>query len=1325
MGSYIYQLKFMFPLIILCAIFPQSKSVLSFTYPQSTTLGNNNILVVEQNGIYICDSSFNNKISTLHIFPDEDKIKDEASLSKTLIKKSSLVILIFTNYKIFVIKTATGELLNNEDVKRITDAEPDYVTLAYIYTKPTASTNLKFFFAIGYIDNNTNYLKIRYYQFVDTDNTIVFKNSCSLNLVTRGSNTYNFQNRGLSCDYLIDLYDTDYSYITCFIIGNDGTNDYITPLTFYVQSDNTLAFTDNVYTMYKIKVNNNKQIKSETNGAMTISYVCYVTEAEEGTCYKFALGVDTNYGYFDADTKKTFPNNCRKDIYGMKINYIFETGELVFSCSGNDGSLQVYIYGETMVYLKYENCNNIYGYSVIYSDDLSNYYITSDVVCPEGIIPFDILEDSSEHNPEIIPIEASNKERTTDNINDNINDSETSNEERTTGNINENNNDSSQSVSLTSDITTDLKTTNILNINTNKITEEIIVCPEKCLECDSQKKCTKCNKSKNYYPIELTSQSTQTVECITESIKQNKNPNFYFDSETETFKPCFEKCDTCYGKGDGINNNCQTCEPGYIPHPDYENSTNCVPKPNSLYYIKYGQYQVTNSDRCPEDFSFLIEEKGKCIEDCKNDDKYNYTYDGRCYQTPPENTNDEDGDYICKDNPNKCVVTKNVLYTLNNLITKEEIETLVSKYEYEYSYTNHHISVYENNIYIITIYKNGECISELGLLSKIINFGDCYTELKSKNSINADIYLIVVDIQTKPGKEAFKINPPYGLYNPLTSRSLNYEEECKEKKITIHNNITKELNNSKVNLNDIKLMAEQGIDLFDPTSPFYSDLCTHYPDVLNKDIPLKKRALAYYPDIELCDDNCELVGVFLNNLTAKCQCSISGEANGNKKMNENPLYNNEFGDFEEFIYSTNINVIKCYKDLFVHKYFIKCYGGFIILSLILIQILCTVAYCFRSKFYLKKNIFCITNKYLNYLTKKIQNKLQRTQKISFINQNMNKISVPPRKINKDPTGVDIYIKNPNQNKKGTFLMNNNNILKNTKSINEYSNASNEKINIINSSNQRFGNKNKSFRKRTTNFQNQISIEPNIPIDLLGNIHDDLKLDIEEFLKTDPEDMDYDDAIRRDKRTFCIYYYEKIQSEQIILNTFFKTEILRPMPVKIMLLVLQIDLYFFINGLFYNEEYVTKIFELEKDSLSNQAYRFFDNLFYAFLVGVIINYIIEFFFIQEKKLRTTLKREKDNLLVLKYEMIQIIKDLEKRFLSFIIISFIISVFIWYHISCFNNIYSHMKKEWLIFSVLIIVCIQVLSLITSFIETVLRFLSFRFKSEKLFKLSLLLS
>jgi hypothetical protein len=203
------------------------------------------------------------------------------------------------------------------------------------------------------------------------------------------------------------------------------------------------------------------------------------------------------------------------------------------------------------------------------------------------------------------------------------------------------------------------------------------------------------------------------------------------------------------------------------------------------------------------------------------------------------------------------------------------------------------------------------------------------------------------------------------------------------------------------------------------------------------------------------------------------------------------------------------------------------------------------------------------------------------------------------------------------------------------------------------------------------------------------------------------------------------YINNLYLNQILLNTFCHKEYLKPMPIKIILLVLQVELYFFINGLFYNEEYVTKIFELEKDTFGNKTWRFLDNLFYAFIVGVIINYVIEFFFIQEKKIRVTLKREKNNLLILKYEMVQIIKDLQKRFLSFIIVSFIVSVFIWYHISCFNNVYKHMKDEWLVFSILIIVCIQLLSLVTCLIETILRFLSFRFKSEKLFKLSLIFS
>jgi len=367
-----------------------------------------------------------------------------------------------------------------------------------------------------------------------------------------------------------------------------------------------------------------------------------------------------------------------------------------------------------------------------------------------------------------------------------------------------------------------------------EINDESTDCPEMCSKCDSQKRCTQCNKSKNYYPIELTSQINPlgTVECITEDIRQSQYPKFYFDLDEKSFKTCYYSCARCYGKGDQNFNNCTTCISGYIFHPDYENSKDCVLRPNNdYYYIKNGKFTLTDAKKCPDDYHFLIEEKGKCIDICKNENRYKYAYDELCYENPPENTNDNDGDFICKDNPNTCIATRKILYTSADIITEEEIEELTSKYAKQYDYTNNHISIYENDFYIIVIYKNGHCISQTGIISKIIDFGNCYNKIQTKNSINLDTSLMIVYIETKPGSKAYKKYPTYGLFHPETGESLNYEEECKNENIVIQKNITKELNNSKVSVDDIQKMAENGLDLFDPKCPFYNDLCTHYPDI--------------------------------------------------------------------------------------------------------------------------------------------------------------------------------------------------------------------------------------------------------------------------------------------------------------------------------------------------------------------------------------------------------------------------------------------------------------------------------------------------------------
>ena len=55
---------------------------------------------------------------------------------------------------------------------------------------------------------------------------------------------------------------------------------------------------------------------------------------------------------------------------------------------------------------------------------------------------------------------------------------------------------------------------------------------------------------------------------------------------------------------------------------------------------------------------FFIEEKNKCINNCKNDNKYKYLYNGICYEECPNNLNSRDypkynGRYLSNKNYNK------------------------------------------------------------------------------------------------------------------------------------------------------------------------------------------------------------------------------------------------------------------------------------------------------------------------------------------------------------------------------------------------------------------------------------------------------------------------------------------------------------------------------------------------------------------------------------------------------------------------------------------------------------------------------------------------
>ena len=234
------------------------------------------------------------------------------------------------------------------------------------------------------------------------------------------------------------------------------------------------------------------------------------------------------------------------------------------------------------------------------------------------------------------------------------------------------------------------------------------------------------------------------------------------------------------------------------------------------------------------------------------------------------------------------------------------------------------------------------------------------------------------------------------------------------------------------------------------------------------------------------------------------------------------------------------------------------------------------------------------------------------------------------------------------------------------------------------------------------------------------------LDMEEYLKPDLDDMEYDDAIKLDKREFCEFFGEKIKESQIIMNTFYFKENLRPMSIKIILLLLNIDLYFIVNGLFFSEEYLSELFNSEEEeTFFSFVPRSFSRFFYCTMVGLVVGIIIDCIFIEEKKVKRIFLREKEDPMQLRYEISLTVKSIKTRYTVFIFLCIFISIISWYYISCFNNTYPGVRSEWIKSSIIIFIIMQILSILSVLLQAILRSLSFHYKSEKLFKMKQFLS
>ena len=912
------------------------------------------------------------------------------------------------------------------------------------------------------------------------------------------------------------------------------------------------------------------------------------------------------------------------------------------------------------------------------------------------------------------------------------------------------------------------KETNIINeITGNTNTERIDMtqnCEEKCSKCNensnSKNLCIECNNEKQYFQIinSISMDNELLNEEYKECIKEETKPkNYYFNKTENAFKPCYYTCDTCSANGDSNNHNCITCAQNYILNININN--NCIIACKYYFYFtNYKEYKCTIDNQCPEEASILIPELSKCTNSCKNEENYIYQYNGQCLDKCPDDTKPNE-DNICEiKNVEKCTYKLLDLF-LDNEIEKRNIENLAKNYAKEFSYTNNHIINYMSDEYSIILYKASECITRLKINIPKIDFKDCYQKVKNYYSLQKDLVISIIDRYIYDEKSGVK-NPDttYAFFHPETGVNLNANEICKDDKIIIEENILLIIKSNQTLL----FFSNQNVDIFNISNEFYTDICFHFESPKNKDVVIKDRIQSYYPNVTLCDSGCKNTGINLTSLSAICECSFKDLLDNNflndNKIMDNIIINELVDQVSLALKILNLEVMKCYKTIFNPKYMSKCTGFYIVLIILLFELICVITYFLFGKkkfigfifkvseiykdlnlFKIKKRIdLDLTQNNINFPPKKKGINLKESNAFNIKNINFQDQQIQrfeKRNQSSKLISLNKLVKRKSQRKRKT--MKNVSICINMTKFNINNIASNNNSNSILLMNNNYINKNndngnfqnmyrlsrKKIKSKSAKFSESNKVRKAVKEKFEGNSNE-IGFNIEDYLLTPLDDIDFEDAILEKKSNFIIYFFERIKKQHIFINTFFIDDNIQPRSIKILLFLTEIDLYLLVNAMLFNEDYISEIFHNEKqDKFFSFTPRSINRYIYTTFSGTIIKSLIKLCFIKEKKYIKLLKRS-ENSRQLSTEIYLFHQKLSKGYNYFIIIVICITLFSWYYISCFNNVYQYTKNEWIISSIIFITTTLIFNALSALLETIFRYLSVELENEQIYKFSLYL-
>ena len=589
-----------------------------------------------------------------------------------------------------------------------------------------------------------------------------------------------------------------------------------------------------------------------------------------------------------------------------------------------------------------------------------------------------------------------------------------------------------------------------------------------------------------------------------------------------------------------------------------------------------------------------------------------------------------------------------------------------------------------NTVYQVSTIKEQKNNDNLNIST--IDFGECENKLKKYYNISDENELIFIKLDIKYNDTTYV---QYEVYHPITNKKLNLSV-CENLKIFIDLPVI--LNIDIQSLYD--RLDKSGYNLFDLNDSFYTDMCTPYTSENGTDITLNDRKNFIYgqaANLSFCQTGCQFRSYNATTNRVKCHCNTDVENIKTMLTNFTFAKNQIISNFYSTIKNSNFKVVKCYKLLYNIEDLVNNIGCIIMTIIYLLLFTFFFVFCFtggknfdyfiqlliinkinseknniiknnsnstnhllkinKKKFQKFKNK--INNKKDNELIKEI--KIKKCKKPKIIKDNNN--NFPPKKLKINILSKSSLSSNPNSNSK--IFVN---------KLNENSYADINKLNIIKNKKESNPNYNINIYKSNFNINSKKIINKNQKTNTIFEL--DLSNNERYKYLNDYElnNLDYKDALELDKRTYYQYYWSLLKRKQLILFSFLPNNDYNLRIIKITLFFLSFSLYFTINGFFFTDDTMHKLYE--DNGEYNIIYQL-PQILYSSIITAAINFILQLLSLSETSI-LSLKKEKNYLLTC--SKAKYIKScLISRIIIFYFLSFIIMFFFWLFISCFCVVY----------------------------------------------------